>query len=194
MAFDRVQAPPEAGETPPPEVPYSREFGRTYVAPAEVERYLILDDHEVGTLAAWATCLVPGGGEWPSAADVDAPMYVDNCAARSPLLRSMLLRGLAAVRAQAWKEHRLEFAECSASDQHAILRKLESGRDSALFELILELTYEGYYRAEPVLGVVARRTGFRVRGPLDGTELEPFDERLLARVRGLSRRYREVRR
>jgi hypothetical protein len=192
MAFDRVQAPPEAGETPPPEVAYSREFGRTYVAPAEVERYLILDAGEARTLASWAARLIPGGGEWPSAADVDAPMYVDNCAARSPLLRSMLLRGLAGVAARAWEEHRLEFAQCSPADQDRILAKLESSGDAALFELILELVYEGYYRAEVVLAVVERRTGFRVRGPLDGTELEPFDERLLDRVRTLPSSYREA--
>jgi Gluconate 2-dehydrogenase subunit 3 len=192
MAFDRVQPPPEAGQGPSPELGYSREFGKTYVPAEEVERYLILNDEEAGVLSAWGERLIPAAGQWPSAAEVGAPMYVDNCAARSPLLRSMLLRAVALVRVQASESHGRDFAECSGAEQDEILRALESGGHAVLFDLVLELVFEGYYRAGPVLEAVERETGFRVRGPLEGTALEPFDESLLERVRTLPRIYREL--
>jgi hypothetical protein len=185
MAFDRVKPPPEAGQGPSPEASYSREFGGTYVSPDEIERYLLLNGDEQRTLAAWADRLVPADGPWPAAAEVGAPMYVDNCAARSPLLRAMLMRAISLVRTEAWERHRADFHELDANQQEEILVELESSADAVLFELVLELVFEGYYRAGTVLEVVERQTGFRVRGPLEGTALEPFDENLLERVRTL---------
>jgi hypothetical protein len=189
MAFDRVKPPPEAGAGPSPEATYSREFGKTYVPPDEVQGFLMLNGEEQRALAAWVDRLIPAGGPWPSASEVGAPIYVDNCAARSALLRAMLLRALSVVRAEAWDRHRADFPDCAASEQDELLGELESSADTVLFDLVLELVYEGYYRAGAVLEVVERQTGFRVRGPLDGTALEPFDESLLERVRTLPPAY-----
>jgi hypothetical protein len=119
-------------------------------------------------------------------------MYADNCAARSPLLRSMLLRAVDRADRTALERHGESFEGCSAVDREAILADLSRGGDAALFDLVLELVYEGYYRAPQVLAVVEKRTGFQVMAPVEGVELEPFDESLLKRVKGMPPKLREV--
>jgi hypothetical protein len=192
MAFDRTEPPGEATLAETPEASYSLEFGRTYVAPEEVRDFVLLSTDQRPVLAAWAERLIPASGSWPSGDQVDAHMYADNCAARSPLLRSMLLRAVDTAEAGARAAHGQGFAACDAGQREAVLRDLAGGSDAVLFDLVLELVYEGYYRAPEVLAVVEERTGFRVMAPVEGVELEPFDESLLERVKGLPPKLREV--
>jgi hypothetical protein len=192
MAFDRTEPPGEATLAETPEAAYSLEFGHTYVAPEEVTEFVLLSQGQRRTLAAWAERLIPAEGPWPSAAAVDAHMYVDNCAARSPLLRSMLLRAVDLVDREALGAHGAGFADCDEADREELLSELQSGSDALLFDLVLELVFEGYYRDPRVLEVVEQRTGFRVMAPVEGIEIEPFDEALLERVKGLPPLIREV--
>jgi Gluconate 2-dehydrogenase subunit 3 len=192
MAFDRAEPAGEAILAETPEAAYSLEFGHTYVAPEEVTEFVLLSQAQRRTFAAWAERLIPAEGEWPSAAAVGADMYADNCAARSPLLRSMLPRAVDLVDREARKEHGRDFAECGEAERDVLLGELESGADAVLFDLVLELLFEGYYRAAPVLEVVERRTGFQVMAPVEGVELEPFDESLLGRVKQLPALTRKV--
>jgi hypothetical protein len=119
-------------------------------------------------------------------------MYADNSAARSPLLRSMLLRAVDLVDREARGAHGSAFADCEQADREELLRGLQSGSDAVLFDLVLELVFEGYYRDPRVLEVVEQRTGFRVMAPVEGIEIDPFDEALLERVKGLPPLLREV--
>jgi hypothetical protein len=192
MAFDRTEPPGEAVLAETPEASYSLEFGHTYVAPEEVRDFVILGAAQQATLAAWAERLIPASGSWPGADEVDAHMYADNCASRSRLLRSMLLRAVDTAEREALAAHRRAFAECSASEREQVLRGLADGADGVLFDLVLELVFEGYYRDPRVLEVVEERTGFRVMAPVEGVELEPFDESLLERVRNLPPMLREA--
>lgn len=192
MAFDRTGPPTEAVTGQAPEANYSLEFGRTYVAPEEVQQFFMLSDHEQRALAAWAERLIPAEGSWPSAAQVNAHMYVDNCCARSPLLRSLLMRAIQTVDRHARQSHGSDFAECDAQQRDEILQALESGSDSALFNMVLELVFEGYYSAGPVLELTEERTDFRILAPVEGSGLDPFDESLLARVRTLPSIVREA--
>ncbi len=191
MAFDRTEPPGEALQASTPEAAYALEFGRTYVAPEDERPAVSLNETQCGVLAAWADSLIPAGGEWPAAGAVGAGVYADNAASRSPLLRAMLLRAVDLAQECARERHQRGFAECSAEQRAAILGGLESEQRS-LFDLVLELVFEGYYRAAPVLEAVESRTGFRVMAPVEGVEIEAFDESLLARVRELPPLLREV--
>jgi hypothetical protein len=192
MAFDRTEPPGEATLAETPEAAYSLEFGHSYVAPEEVTEFVLLSEGQQQTLAAWSERLIPAEGSWPSAAAVDAHMYADNSAARSPLLRSMLLRAVDLVDREARGAHGSTFADCEQADREELLRGLQSGSDAVLFDLVLELVFEGYYRDPRVLEVVEQRTGFRVMAPVEGIEIDPFDEALLERVKGLPPLLREV--
>jgi gluconate 2-dehydrogenase subunit 3-like protein len=192
MAFDRTEPPGEAVLAETPEAAYSLEFGQTYVPPDEVRDFLLLNERQRRTLAAWAERLIPAEEPWPSGAEVDAHMYADNCAARSPLLRAMLLRAVDLMDSTARASHGRPFAECDEAARDELLGKMESGTNRHLFDLLLELLFEGYYRAPRVLEIVEDRTGFRVMAPVEGVEIEPFEESLLARVRQLPPLRREV--
>ncbi len=192
MAFDRTRPPIEATPGQGPEMEYGHEFGRTYVPLEEVHDFLLLSEREQQALAAWADCLIPGEGRWPSAAQVGAHMYADNCAARSPLLRMLLLRAIEVVERQAQESTAGGFAACGMHERTEILGALESGAEGALFDLVLELVFEGYYCAGPVLEAIEPRTGFQVLAPVEGSALEPFDEALLARVKTLPSAFREL--
>ena len=193
MAFDKSKPPGEAilGETP--EAAYSLEFGKTYVAPEEEVPAVSLSEAQGRVLAAWADRLIPAEGDWPGAGAVGAGVYADNAASRSPLLRAMLLRAVDLVEREALGRYGEGFAGCSDEQRAAILTDLEgSAEDAVLFDLVLELIFEGYYRAAPVLKVVEERTGFKVMGPVEGVRIEAFDESLLERVKGLPPLRREV--
>lgn len=192
MAFDRTRPPNETTPGHTLETEYSHEFGRTYVPPEDVQEFLILGEREQLVLAAWAECLIPGDAHWPSAAQAGAHMYADNCAARSALLRMLVLRAIETVERQAQRRSASGFAACDWHQRDEILRSLEAGADSALFDLVLELVFEGYYSAGPVLEAIEPRTGFNVLGPVEGTAIEPFEEALLARVKTLPSMLREV--
>jgi hypothetical protein len=192
MAFDRTEPPGEAILAETPEAAYSLEFGKTYISVEEELPAVSLSGRQGAVLAAWADRLIPGDEHWPGAAAVDAHVYADNAASRSPLLRSMLLRAVDLVEARALDRHGSGFAECSGEQRDELLRELEQGEERALFDLMLELLYEGYYRAPPVLAAVERRTGFRVMAPVEGVEIESFDESLLDGVRKRPPLLREV--
>jgi Gluconate 2-dehydrogenase subunit 3 len=192
MAFDRTEPPGEAILAETPEAAYSLEFGKTYVPPEEELPAVSLSERQMTTLAAWADRLIPGDDFWPAASAVEAHVYADNAASRSPLLRSMLLRAVDLIESRALERHEWRFAECSGEQRDELLRELEEGEERALFDLVLELLYEGYYRAAPVLAVVERRTGFQVMAPVEGVEIEPFDESLLDAVRKRPPFLREV--
>jgi hypothetical protein len=79
----------------------------------------------------------------------------------------------------------------------AVLQGLESGADGAprsaeAFSVILELTYEAYYRHPAVQDVVKERTGFDIHRTVQGAPLEPFPTERLTRVSMLPARYREA--
>lgn len=193
MAFDSTKPPGEPALAGTPEAAYGLEFGKTYVAPEEELPAVSLNQAQGRVLASWADRLIPAEGDWPAAGQVGAGVYADNAASRSPLLRAMLLRAVELVDREARDRYGQGFAECSAAERDAILGGLEEAEDdAALFNLVLELIFEGYYRAAPVLKVVEARTGFRVMAPVEGVEIEPFDESLLERVKGLPRMRREV--
>jgi hypothetical protein len=192
MAFDRTKPPGEAILAETPEAAYSLEFGKTYVAPEDELPAISLNQLQQATLAAWADRLIPGDESWPVASAVEAHVYADNAASRSPLLRSMLLRSVDLVDSRALQRFEQRFADCGAAQRDELLHELERGEERALFDLVLELLFEGYYRAAPVLAVVERRTGFRVMAPVEGVAIEPFDESLVEAVRKRPPLLREV--
>jgi hypothetical protein len=58
--------------------------------------------------------------------------------------------------------------------------------------MVRDLTYEAYYAHPRVLEALERVTGWRYETAIAGAEMEPFDERLLERMRTAPPRYRKV--
>ena len=58
--------------------------------------------------------------------------------------------------------------------------------------MVRDLTYEAYYTDRRVLDVLERETGWRYETTFSGSEMEPFDEGLLARMRTVAATWREA--
>lgn len=186
MAFDNKTAGGDAGEA----LRLSRELGRSYLGrSAGPPRFRTLEPARQATLSAWADALIAGdGGAWPAATEVGAAAYVDNCAGLSAVLRGALREALVAAESAAERRGGA-FAELDPGARREVLEELEAERPE-LFTLVLELTFEGYYRHPRVQRAVKERTGFRPEVPVVGMALDPFDEATLARVRDLPPRVR----
>lgn len=159
-------------------------LGATYAPPGETHREP-LDPGLEAALTAIAARLIPGDEHWPSAGRVEAAAHVAAVLDRSPVLRPAVL-GLIAAAGE-------DFAARPAGQQDETLRRLEADPDhAAAFRAVYEWVCEAYYRHPLVQPVILERTGFDLSRPLVGTDLPPFDETRLDRVRALPPRYREV--
>jgi Gluconate 2-dehydrogenase subunit 3 len=168
-------------------------LGQAYVSPEAARATCsVLDRGRARTLSAWLDELIPATGEWPSASSTDAVGYIDATAARVPAIRPALLQAVDALEATALARFDTAFAELAHDQRYELLTGLEADNPRGAFDLVLELTYEAYYRDLRVLDVLERRTGFSMRRTMEGWDMEPFDERLLERVRALPPRVRSV--
>lgn len=175
---------------------FHAELGQAYIDEARAKQSrAILDPERERTLSAWVDTLIPADDHWPSAAETDALGYIDATALAVPRLRATLLRGIDRLEALSAERpgSSVRFADLESQDRHALLARLEELNPGGVFELVLELTFEAYYRDERVIAALERRTGFSTERAMHGWEMEPFDETALERVRALPPRYRIVR-
>ena len=167
-------------------------LGQTYVSPeAAREHPRVFDADRAQTLHAWVETLIPADQNWPSAAETDAVGYIEATAFAAAPLRPLLIGSIDAVVAATIERFgdAARFAALSLADRQQILATLEE-KSPAGFQLVLELTFEAYYRDERVIEITEHRTGFSMRRAMVGWELEPFDESQLDRVRRLPPRFR----
>lgn len=170
----------------------AREVSKGYVPiTAVAPSYKVLDAARQQTLSAWVDTLIPPVDPWPAPSQRGVPQYVDNCASFSGPLRQMLVAAMDQAQRLALQRFETAFADCEEAQRVQVLQQIEADLP-ADFGLILELTFEGYYRDRTVAHVVQDRTGFRVAGPLAGIPGEPFPEELLADVIAREKHYREV--
>jgi hypothetical protein len=152
-------------------------LGRAYIRPGDEGEVTILDSSQADVLHAWVETLIPGDDVWPSATDVPAVPYIDRTIEIAVPLRSVVLRAIDDVNAEASRRFSREFTALPPADRTDILRWFEE-RDSLAFTLLKELTYEVYYRDNSVSKVIEERTGFNTRLPVEGVEIKGFDDTL----------------
>ena len=175
--------------------PYVSTMGRSYVPmtePGGEPDSAVLGAREA-LVTAIADRLIPGDAHWPPAGRTSPARHLDRVLARVPELRAGVLALLDAVETEALAAGADGFAALPDPERDAVLRRVEAApAHSGAFRAVYELVCEAYYRHPLVTRVTAERTGFDTSVPLRGVELEPFDERLLDRVRSLPPHYRRV--
>lgn len=196
MAYDRKQdegceqvAPPGGSL-----VDYRLELGRVFVPVGPARTCVVLDPSRAEVVRAWADAVIPRRDERPAASEVGAAEYIDATVFAAPRLRALLLEGVDQVERAARECHGQPFTSCDAATRTGLLRVLEAadGRVGECFAMVQTLTYEAYYAHPRVLAVLRAETGWDSRSAVEGGPLAPFDQGLLARVRALPPRYREV--
>jgi hypothetical protein len=174
------------------ENPYAPQMGRTFVELDETGPIAVLDAHRARTLSSWVARVIPGDSEWPSADELDTVAYIDAVVRKAPELRPVLLSGIDAVDGAAHAAHGAPFTAIPSTEQIAILRDAESDTAPEAFSMILELTYEAYYRSPRVQEVVRARTGFDVTNTIVGKPMDPFPVDRLQPISSRPDRYRSV--
>jgi hypothetical protein len=172
--------------------PYAPVMGKTFVELDETGPVTVLDAPRAATLSSWVARIIPGTSEWPSADEVDTVAYIDAIVRKAPELRPVLLAGIDAVDRAAHTAHGGPFTGIAAADQIAILQDAETNTAPAAFSMILELTYEAYYRSPRVQQVVKERTGFNITNTVVGKPMEPFPLHRLQPISARPDRYRSA--
>lgn len=145
-----------------------------------------LADGERALLAAVVATLLPGGGDWPAAADLELTDETVRLAGLSLAGLAPLRRLLASLPAD------FAAAGTGADDREAALAAVEAA-DPAAFGAAMQAAYNAYYIDPRVLAVVAAKTGYRAGAPQpDGHELPPFDEVLVAVARTRAPHWRQA--
>ncbi len=192
MAYDWRKEEYEVTRPGRTRIDYRQEIGRAHV-PIGVERgFTVVDPDRAEILRAWVSTLIPARGERPAAGDVGAAEYVDATVFLTPRLRGVLLDGIDTVEQLAQKLTGRRFAEATPTEQAEVLRTFEANDPLDAFPMVRDLTYEAYYAHPRVLDVLERETGWRYEVAFSGGELEPFDERLLERMRTVAPRWRKA--
>ena len=171
---------------------YRQEIGRAHV-PIGVERgFAVLDPDRAEVLRAWVSALIPARGERPAAGDVGAAEYVDATVFLTPRLRGVLLDAIDTVEQLALKLVARRFSEMTPPERAEVLRAFETNDPLDAFSMVRDLSYEAYYAHPRVLDALERETGWRYEVAISGSDLEPFDEGLLDRMRTVSPRWRKA--
>jgi hypothetical protein len=192
MAYDWRKEEYEVTRPGRTRVDYRQEIGRAHV-PIGIERECgVLDPDRADALRAWVNTLIPARGERPAAGDVGAVEYIDATIFLTPRLRGVLLDAIDTVGQLAQKLVGRSFAEATPPDRVEVLRAFEANDPLDAFPMVRDLTYEAYYAHPRVLDVLEHETGWRYEAAISGGEVEPFDERLLDRMRTVPPRWREA--
>jgi hypothetical protein len=188
LAYDRKQGGHQIAQANRPD--YRLEVGRAEVTVGESRDFAILDRARAATLRAWCATLIPADDGRPDASEVGAAEYIDATVLKVPSLRQALLHALDALERTATAKAHRPFAECSVDERERMLREFQATDDSDAFSMISDFTYEAYYGHPAVLAALESKTGWRGSAPMTGSEMAPFDESALARVKKLPARFR----
>jgi hypothetical protein len=190
MAYDRKQGGHQVAQANRPD--YRLEVGLAEVPVGARRSFAVLDPVRAASLRAWTATLIPAGPGRPDAGAVGAAEYIDATVALVPSLRPALLHALDRIDAIAQSKAQKVFAECGSDQRERLLREFQVDDDADAFQMISDFTYEAYYGHPDVIAALGPATGWHATSPLSGTPLAPFDEKKLARVQSLPRRFREV--
>ncbi len=132
--------------------------------------------------------LIPPGGDFPGAGDLDLVDHLDRAVASSPAARRMFVEGLRQITLGSERGHAKAFEDLAPAEQDAVLRNVE-GEHRAFFEALVSHVYQTYYSHATIIQLL----GLEVRPPQPlGHALLPFDA---ASTHSMSKRgllYRQV--
>jgi len=115
--------------------------------------------------------LIPAGGEFPGAGDLDLVDHLDRVAASSPAARRMFVDGLRQINLGSERRDARAFEDLAPAEQDAVLRNVE-GEHRAFFEALVSHVYQAYYSHPAVIQLL----GLEARPPQPlGHALPPFD-------------------
>lgn len=192
MAYDRRKGEAEPGVDSARRRDFWLDIGRVYVPAVPARNTVVLDENRARTLRAWVDVLIPAHGTRPAAGDMGAAEYIDATAFHAPRMRGPLIGMLDALEHLSRERLGSAFGSLDGADQTRLLQVIEETDEDGMFGVVRDLAYEAYYTHPQVLAVLERETGWRYEAAFSGSEMEAFDDALLARMRSTPARWREA--
>lgn len=132
-------------------------------------------DSQIPMLKAALNRLVPPGGDFPGAGDLDLLDHVDRVACGSPRARRMFVEGVRQIVLESERRHGQSFEALASREQDAVLRHVEAGQ-RAFFEALVSHVYQAYYNHPTIIALLELEA--RPPQPL-GHALAPFDAAII---------------
>jgi hypothetical protein len=132
--------------------------------------------------------IIPAVGDMPAASVVGGADYVDRVARENPGLRKIIAQSLASLESLSKKRIGKTFAALPSSQRIETLQAFEK-QSAESFITLRDFTYEAYYTEPRVWKLI----GYELHPTNEsGPRMKPFDESVLAQVKKMPKRYREV--
>ena len=129
--------------------------------------------------------IIPANDKMPSASALGVVSYVRRVLKTNSELITLFKHLLARIESQSQEKFNKKFIEIESARRIVVLENLEE-KETKLFNVLKDFTYEGYYINEHVykmIGYEPHPTGTM------GPSMEAFDERLLDRVKNMPPSY-----
>jgi len=142
---------------------------------------------QIQLLKAALNRIIPPGGDFPGAGDLDILDHLDRVACASPRARRMFVEGVRLIALESERRHGTPFADLSPGDQDTVLRHVETNQ-RAFFEAFVSEVYQAYYSHRVIVALL----GLEVRPPQPlGHPLPPFDATVTRPPAGRGALYRQ---
>lgn len=154
----------------------------------EDESDFSLDQAQQETLKLAMDEIIPANDKMPSASAVGGVAYILNIAEELPELSPLFKSLTDKIEASSLPISYFGFSDLSKVERIIILSHLEQS-EPELFKVLKDFTYESYYTNETVYELIKYEP--HPTGTL-GPKMEPFDERLLDRVKKMPPMYTAI--
>lgn len=147
-----------------------------------------LDSSQQKTLRIAMDEIIPANEKMPSASDIGSVAYVLSIIKELPDLLPLFHSLIDKIEIQSLQNWNSSFSELNKVDRIRILTKFEQ-TEPELFKVLKDFTYESYYTNEKVYELIKYEP--HPTGSL-GPKMEPFDEKLLTRVKNTPPMYIKI--
>jgi hypothetical protein len=154
----------------------------------KTEGDLPLDNSQKSTLKFAMDEIIPANDKMPSASEIGGVNYVLKILEELPDLSPLFISLTAKIEDQSLQLSGSAFSKLNSERRIAVLTTIEQ-TEPGLFKVLKDFTYESYYTNDSVHKLISYEphpTGTA------GPEMEPFDDKLLDRVKKTSPMYTKI--
>ena len=147
-----------------------------------------LDNSQQETLKFAMDEIIPANEKMPSASDIGSVTYVLNIMEELPDLHPLFQSLTDKIEVHSLQNSNSSFSDLNKKERVNILINFEL-TEPELFKVLKDFTYESYYTNEKVFELIKYEP--HPTGTL-GPKMEPFNEKLLERVKGIPPMYTKI--
>jgi len=147
-----------------------------------------LDSSQQMTLGFAMDELIPANEKMPSASKIGGVSYVLKILEELPALSPLFISLTNRIEAHSLQQSNSNFSKLNKEKRIAVLTTIEQ-TEPELFKVLKDFTYESYYTSKEVYELIKYEP--HPTGTL-GPKMEPFDEKLLDRVKNTSSMYTKI--